>query len=164
MNETSGYAATEKIVFERSYRAQVEELWELWTTKKGFESWWGPEGFRVEVHRIEARVGGALHYEMIADAPEQIAAMKRMGQPVSHEVQGTFTELKLHQRLVLTQIIDFVAGVKPYNSTAVIEFFPSGDTTRMVITLNALHDAEWTNRAKMGWTSQLGKLDKRFRS
>lgn len=31
-----------KIVFERTYRARREELWELWTTKEGFESWWGP--------------------------------------------------------------------------------------------------------------------------
>jgi hypothetical protein len=54
-------------------------LWDLWTTKKGFESWWGPEGFHVEVRTLEARVGGALHYEMIADAPEQIEAMKRAG-------------------------------------------------------------------------------------
>ena len=79
-----------KVVFERTYRARTEELWELWTTKTGFESWWGPEGFRVEVHTIEARVGGALHYDMIADAPEQIAAMKRMGRPTSHETRGTF--------------------------------------------------------------------------
>src|SRR5690606_34886017 len=28
------------VVIERTYRARVEELWELWTTKAGFESWW----------------------------------------------------------------------------------------------------------------------------
>jgi uncharacterized protein YndB with AHSA1/START domain len=50
-----------KVVFERTYRARIEELWELWTTKKGFESWWGPEGFRVEVHTLEARVGERAH-------------------------------------------------------------------------------------------------------
>lgn len=164
MNETSAPAATGRIVLERTYRARVEELWELWTTKKGLESWWGPEGFRVEVHHIEARVGGALHYEMIADAPEQIEAMKRTGQATSHKVKGTFTELKLHQRLAITQLIDFVAGVKPYHTTAVVEFSQSRDRVRMVITLDALHDAEWTKRAQMGWTSQLGKLDKRFQS
>jgi uncharacterized protein YndB with AHSA1/START domain len=38
-----------KVVLERTYPARVEELWELWTTKTGFESWWGPQGFRVEV-------------------------------------------------------------------------------------------------------------------
>ncbi|HEX5261962.1 MAG TPA: SRPBCC domain-containing protein, partial [Phenylobacterium sp.] len=57
------------IVIERTYRASVEDLWALWTTKAGFESWWGPEGFRVEVNVMDARLGGALDYEMIADAP-----------------------------------------------------------------------------------------------
>ena len=59
--------AAQKIVLERTLRAPIEDLWGLWTTKDGFESWWGPEGFRVEVHKLEARVGGALRYDMIAD-------------------------------------------------------------------------------------------------
>ena len=33
-----------KFVIERTYRASVDELWDLWTTKEGFESWWPPEG------------------------------------------------------------------------------------------------------------------------
>jgi uncharacterized protein YndB with AHSA1/START domain len=164
MMEASTSAATGKIVLERTYHARIDELWDLWTTKKGFESWWGPEGFRVEVHAIEARVGGSLHYDMIADAPEQIEAMKKMGQPISHKTQGTFTEVKLHDRLAITHVIDFVAGVKSYKSTAVVEFFRSGGQVRMVITLEPMHSPEWTKMASMGWTSQLTKLDKRFRS
>src|SRR5262249_2250295 len=87
-------AARPKVVIERTYKAHVDEVWDLWTTKVGFESWWGPQGFRVEVHALEARVGGALRYEMIAHAPEQIEAMKKMGQPVSHETRGRFVEVK----------------------------------------------------------------------
>ena len=97
-----------KIVFERTYRARVEEIWELWTTKDGFESWWGPEGFRVEVHTLEAHVGGALHYDMIADAPEQIEAMKQIGRPTSHETRGRFTEMTPQTRLAITHAIDFL--------------------------------------------------------
>src|SRR5262245_13778297 len=76
MSDKSTFAAAgatrPKVVLERTYRARAEELWDLWTTKEGFESWWGPEGFRVEVRTLEARAGGALHYDMIADAPEQM--------------------------------------------------------------------------------------------
>ncbi len=151
-----------KIVLERTYQARVEELWELWTTKDGFESWWGPQGFRVEVHALDARVGGALEYDMIADAPEQIAAMKRMGQPVSHSTRGTFSVLQPYERLALTHVIDFLPGVTPYHNTAVAEFFATGDSVRMVITLDRLHDEEWTRNATMGWTGQLTKLDRRF--
>ena len=80
-----------KVVIERTYRAGIEELGELWTTKDGFESWWGPQGFRAEVSELSARVGGALRYEMIADAPEMVAAMKRMGRPASHPTSARFT-------------------------------------------------------------------------
>ena len=152
----------QQIVLERTYRARVEELWDLWTTKDGFESWWGPEGFRVEVHAIEPRAGGTLQYDMIASAPEAIEAMRRMGQPTSHSTRGTFTGVVRHTRIALTHLIDFVAGVEPYNSTATVEFFPNRDTVRMVVTLTPLHDEQWTRNATMGWTSQLSKLDKRF--
>lgn len=37
-------ATSPELVFERTYRASVDELWELWTTKEGFESWWPPRG------------------------------------------------------------------------------------------------------------------------
>lgn len=155
-------AGKDKIIIERTYRARVEELWELWTTKAGFEAWWGPEGFRVAVHAIDPRAGGTLHYDMIADAPEQIAAMRQMGQPTSHETRGRFTEISAHQRLAIAHVVDFLPGVEPYESTVVAEFFASGETVRMVITIDPMHSEDFTKMAMMGWTSQLTKLDRRF--
>src|SRR5262245_18094915 len=162
MNDSSKSAVRPKVVVERTYRARVEELWELWTTKKGFESWWGPEGFRVEVHTLEARVGGALRYDMIADAPEQIEAMQRMGHATSHKTRGTFSEIIPHVRLAITYVIDFLPGVKPYDSMMVVEFFPAGESVRMVVTLDPMQNEEFTRMSTMGFTSQLTKLDKRF--
>ena len=158
----AGHAARPKVVIERTYRAKVTELWELWTTKQGFESWWGPDGFRVEVHALEARLGGTLHYDMIADSPEMIAAMKQMGRPTSHEARARFTEIRPHDRLAITSVIDFLPGVIPYESTIVAEFFPSGETVRMVVTLDPMHNEEFTKMQTEGFTSQLSKLDKRY--
>ena len=49
MGDTSTSAATDepqaKVVSERTYRAQIEELWQLWTMKAGFKSWWDPRVF-----------------------------------------------------------------------------------------------------------------------
>ena len=162
-NSTAAASAMRpKVVIERTYRARVEELWELWTTKEGFESWWGPEGYRVEVHALEARVGGTLHYDMIADAPEQVEAMKRMGRPTSHQTRGRFVELRPPTRLAITHVIDFLPGVRPYDSTITVEFFPSGADVRMVVTLEPMHNDEFTRMSAIGFTSQLGKLDRRF--
>ncbi|MFO7178654.1 MAG: SRPBCC domain-containing protein [Pseudomonadota bacterium] len=164
-NETTSGAtdtARKKVVIERTYRARVEELWELWTTKAGFESWWGPEGFRVEVHRLEARVGGALEYDMIADAPDVIAAMQRLGQPLSHATHGRFAELVPCERLKLVHVIDFIPGLEPYEHTIEVDFSASGDHARMVVTLHPHREPQWTKSSIAGFTSQLGKLDRRF--
>lgn len=151
------------LVVERTYAAEPEELWELWTTKDGFESWWGPQEFRAEVHSIEPHLGGALHYDMIADTPEAVAAMERMGAPTTQPCRGTFSEFRPQERLVLTQMIDFLPGVLPYDSTIAVDFFAAGEgRVRMVVTLSQMHDAATTGMQREGFLSQLSKLDKRY--
>lgn len=158
-NASRGHA---KVVIERTYRASIQDLWELWTTKEGFESWWGPQGFRAEVQELDARAGGTLRYEMIADSPEMIAAMKAAGQPLSHATRSRFTEVVPHSRLVLTNVIDFIPGVATYESRIAVGFFPNGDRVRMVVTTDAMHSEEFTKMQTEGFTSQLTKLDQRF--
>jgi uncharacterized protein YndB with AHSA1/START domain len=166
MNDTRatqpGEASQANVVFERTYRARIEELWELWTTRAGFESWWGPEGFRVEVHRLEARKGGAFEYDMIADSADAIAAMKRMGQPLSHVTRGRFAEFRPFERLTLVHVIDFIPGSEPYESTIEVDFHAAGELTRMVITAHPHRDPHWTRMSVEGFRSQLTKLDRRF--
>ena len=151
------------IVIERTYAASAQELWDLWTTKDGFESWWGPVDFRADVHLMDGREGGALHYDMVADTPEMVAAMAKMGSPASHKTHGTFTEFKPYERLVLTQVIDFLPGVTPYDSVMTVQFIPvSGEKVRMIVTLSPMHNPEFSEMQKQGFTSQLSKLDKRY--
>ncbi len=40
--------AKRRITIERTYQASIEDVWELWTTKEGIESWWGPGRFLGE--------------------------------------------------------------------------------------------------------------------
>jgi uncharacterized protein YndB with AHSA1/START domain len=166
MSDTSTPAAAgvpqSTTVVERTYRAPVEALWALWTTKAGFESWWGPEGFRVEVHRLEARAGGVLAYDMIADAPDMIAAMTRMGRPLSQSTHGRFDAFKPLERLKLIHVIDFIAGAEPYESAIEVDFNALGDHARMVVTIHPHRDPYWTGMSVDGFRGQLKKLDRRF--
>jgi uncharacterized protein YndB with AHSA1/START domain len=162
MTDTSTTPVQAAVVVERTYRARVEDLWALWTTKAGFESWWGPEGFRVEVHALEARQGGALEYDMIADSAEAIAAMKAMGQPLSHDTRGRFAEFRPNERLTLVHVIDFVPGADVYETTIEVDFAALGDEARMVVTIHPHLDPHWTRMAVQGFRSQLTKLDRRF--
>lgn len=151
-----------KITIERTYRASAQDVWDLWTTKGGFESWWGPQGFRVEVHELDARVGGALRYDMIAATPEMITAMQQMGAPISHPTTSSYAELRPYSRLVLRNVIDFLPGVEAYESHIAVDLFTVGDRTRMVVTLDAMHNDDFTKMQEQGFTSQLTKLDERF--
>lgn len=153
-----------KVVIERTYRASIQDVWDLWTTKDGFESWWGPQGFRADVHVIDARAGGELRYDMVADTPEMIAAMKQMGRPPSHPTRARFTELKPRERLVITNVIDFIPDVAAYESQIVVDLSAQGDRVRMVVTLDAMHTDDFTKMQEQGFTSQLTKLDSRFGS
>jgi len=86
--------------------------------------------------------------------------MKKAGLPVSVEHRITFTEITPPKRLVYTQRADFIPGVDPYDVGTMVEFHPSGQGVRMVLTIDAMHDEHWTHMAVMGWESELGKLTK----
>ena len=161
---SAAVATSPKFVMERTYRASVDELWELWTTKEGFESWWPPEGCRAEVHAIEACLNGELQYDMIAETPEMVAAMKELGLPASHVERARFSEFRPLERLVLAIMIDFLPGVAPYEGTLTVDFFPSGEWVRMVVTLSPMHDEEFTKMASEGLASQFRNLDMLFQS
>jgi uncharacterized protein YndB with AHSA1/START domain len=149
-----------KITLERTFKAGVEDVWELWTTKDGIESWWGPEGFTVKVLALVLRPGGELRYAMIATAPPQIEFMRQAGMPLSQEVKARYTEVAPMRRLAFTQLADFIPGVAPYDVETAVELFPAGREVRMVLMLDAMHDEVWTQRMAAGWESELGKLAK----
>ena len=155
-------APREEVVLERRYRATVQELWDLWTTKEGFESWWAPEGARTRVHVIEARPDGELRYDMIAETPKLIAAMHEQGLPTSHVERARFSVFQPLERLVLRLMIDFVPGIEPYESTIVVDFSASGEWACMVVTLMPMHDEAFTLMAQLGLASQLKNIDELF--
>ena len=151
-------ASKERVILERTFRASLDDVWELWTTKEGIESWWGPDGFRVEVLSLDLRPGGQLRYTMSAVRQQEIDFMKRAGMPISREHLLTFTEVSPPRRLVYDHAADFIPGVAPYDVEHVVELAPIGDGVRMVLSFEAMHDGQWTEMAKAGWESELGKL------
>jgi uncharacterized protein YndB with AHSA1/START domain len=156
--EKSPSAARRRITMERTFKAPLEDVWALWTTKDGIESWWGPNGFRVEVHTIELWPGGKLRYDMIAVGPEQIEFMKKAGMPLSSPSHATYTEVTPMTRLGYFHSTDFIPGIEPYEVTHLIELFPSQGSVRMALTFDAMHDEHWTGMAVQGWGEELEKL------
>jgi DNA-binding transcriptional ArsR family regulator len=75
--------------------ASIDDVWALWTTKVGIESWWGPEGFAVKVHKLDLRPGGEMLYAMTAVDPPQVQFMRQAGMPLTTEAKLTYTEIVL---------------------------------------------------------------------
>jgi uncharacterized protein YndB with AHSA1/START domain len=144
---------------ERTYASTIEEAWALWTTKAGIESWWGPEGFDVTVTSLDLRPGGELVYLMTAAAPEQVAFMKQAGMPISTECKVKYTEVSPPGRLAYKTLADFVPGVTPYEVATVVDLQSTPDGVRLSVTVDAMHDDVWTERARAGNESQMRKLD-----
>jgi uncharacterized protein YndB with AHSA1/START domain len=137
----------------------VEELWALWTTKDGLEDWFAPEGFRVEMHALEVRVGGAFVHEMTAVRDDAIAYLASVGRPRSTRVQGWFVEVIPHERLHIRMTVDFVPGLEPHPIDILVTFASEGARVRMVVTAGPHPDAELTRLAGEGMTSQLRRFD-----
>jgi uncharacterized protein YndB with AHSA1/START domain len=156
---TAQKPARAQFSIERTYDSTVEEAWALWTTKTGIESWWGPEGFDVTVASLDLRPGGELIYVMTAVASDQVAFMKQAGMPVSTECKVTYTEVSPPSRLAYKTLADFVPGVTPYEVATVVDLRTVSDRVKVTITVDAMHDDVWTERARAGNESQLRKLD-----
>jgi len=114
--------ARRTVRIERSFNASIQDVWELWTTKAGIESWWGPEGFEVKVDKLDFRPGGQLLYAMTATAPDQIEFLKKAGMPQTQAARITFNDVVPLKRLVFTQLADFIPNVAPYEVATTVEF------------------------------------------
>jgi uncharacterized protein YndB with AHSA1/START domain len=148
-----------KLTLERTFKASLEDVWELWTTREGIEAWWGPEGFSVAVRELDLRPGGELLYAMSAVKADQIEFVTKAGMPLTTEHRLTFTVVEPPRRLAYKDMADFMPGVEPYEVTTMIELDEAPHGVRMVLTFDRMHDDEWTRLARLGHESELGRLE-----
>ena len=149
-----------RLTLERTFRAPIREVWELWTTREGIEAWWGPDGFSVAVREIDIRPGGNLRYTMTATGAEQVDYMVKAGMPITTQNSKRYVEVEPPRRLVFKERADFIPGVEPYEVETVVELTDLGDSTRMVLNFEAMHDERWTQLATAGREMELAKLER----
>ncbi len=151
-----------QITMERTFTATLDEVWELWTTKDGIESWWGPEGFETKVSRLELRVGGALHYAFTAVGPQQVEFMKQANQPLTQHMKARYTLVQPKTAAAWNNLVEFIPGITPYEVESRFDLEPRGKQVHMKLRFDAMHDEQFTQFAEMGWKEELGKLEKRL--
>jgi uncharacterized protein YndB with AHSA1/START domain len=161
MSTNAAAGRRERVTIERTYDGvSIEDVWAMWTTKDGIESWWGPDGFAVTVRSLDLRAGGELAYTMHAVGDEQIEFMKKAGMPLAVENRMTFTEVTPPKRLAYSHLADFIPGVAPYEVNHSVDLHAVKGGVRVTLVLDRMHDDHWTEMAVKGWTNELEKLAK----
>jgi uncharacterized protein YndB with AHSA1/START domain len=130
---------------ERLFKAPIEKVWAMWTTKEGLEKWYWPAPLAAKVLHLDVRVGGSF----------EIAAVG-----LTATSRGTFTEVLVNQRLGMLAIIDFLPGLEAYDRADTVELQAVKGGTKMVFTCTRMHAPEWTERAIQGWQGAFEKLAK----
>jgi uncharacterized protein YndB with AHSA1/START domain len=143
---------------ERTYDALPQLIWELLTTASGLDEWWAPDGFETRVSELDLRPGGDVRYTMTATAPEQIAFMQATGNPLAARLHKTFTEVTPPTRVAYLTLIDFVPDHEPYQHLTTIDLEPAGERTRLVMTVDPLHDEAWTQQHRDHRGNELDNL------
>jgi hypothetical protein len=95
---------------------------------------------------------------MTATAPEQIGFLEKAGLPITTEQRVVYRTVIPPTQLAYVSRADFIPGVAPYDVTTRVELRAEGTKVRMLVTIDAMHDAHWTKMATLGWQSQLGRL------
>ena len=66
INEALLRTEEREFVITRTFDAPRDLVWKAWTERERLEQWWGPKGFKIEVHSFDLRPGGVFHYSMNA--------------------------------------------------------------------------------------------------
>jgi uncharacterized protein YndB with AHSA1/START domain len=151
-------------VLERTYPTTAERVWELWTTPEGIERWWAPDGFEARVQTLELEPGGELRHSLTATAPEQVEFMNGAGLPLTTYAVKRFTEVEPGRRLAYVSLVDFVPGVEPYEQLTTVEITPARDGVHVRMTMEPMHDDQWTQRLVAGRANELDNLGRLLRA
>jgi len=148
MSVQPAVATKPSLTLKRYLKATPDRVFAAWTEPEKIAQWFGPEEIELLRAEADAHVGGRFRIVMRGRDGEE------------HDVSGLYREVVPNERLVYTNVVDFVPNVIAYDVDTRVELKASGKTVKLKLTLDAMHDDEWTNRAVMGWESELEKLRK----
>lgn len=138
-----------EIVLSRVIDAPRDHVFRAWVEPERMFQWFGPRGFRCEVHQVsEARVGAVWRFDMIA--PDGRRFDNRM----------VFLDVMPNERLVLDHGSDQDDDPNRFRVTITFDAQSDGKT---VVTLRQLHPSKSQRDGKIGFGAvQLGyqTLDK----
>lgn len=82
-----------EVIFEKTYNALPEKVWQAWTDPEMIKQWWGPNNVIIPECEIDLRVGGKIY--IVMEAGEGMGQYKGMRWPML----GEFTVIEPNSKL-----------------------------------------------------------------
>ena len=82
-----------EVVFERTYDASPETVWQAWTDPKMIKQWWGPNNVTIPECEVDLRIGGKFY--IVMEAGEEMGPYKGTKWPMLAE----FTVIEPNSKL-----------------------------------------------------------------
>jgi uncharacterized protein YndB with AHSA1/START domain len=136
------------LVIERELDAPRELVWKAWTDPDEVTRWWGPEHFTTPREKIEfdLRPGGICRLTMVGPDGEEYPS------------DGHFRVVEPPVRLSFGE--DSTEHPMIQSGETTVELVQLGESrTKVVITSRMICADELIGMAKIGWGSQLDKLE-----
>jgi uncharacterized protein YndB with AHSA1/START domain len=139
--------ATQILRLERSFDAQVQDVFNAWTDPAVLKRWWsgGPQ-WSTPVADVDAQPGGSYRLMMESESGER------------HTVVGQYRTVEPPTLLVYTWAWELDAGGTGPESTVTVAFEADGDATRVVVEHAGLPDEASRERHGVGWSTCLDQL------
>lgn len=118
---------TRDLILERTFRAPIALVWQLWTEPAYVAMWWGIRGCAIPVCELDVRPGGLWRIDM------------RTPDGTVYRNGGRYVEVEPERRLVYSDIPDAATneweGDVPGTRQNSVRFAPHGDGTHLSIAI-----------------------------
>jgi uncharacterized protein len=146
-----------ELTLTRILDATKDEVWEAWTDGNAMEKWWGPREMKGETKELEAKIGGRIDIDMIAEI--QLGDIKRGSR---FPMKGVFKEIIPNKKLVFTSTA-FMDGKPFIEDMKTITLEEHNGKTKMTVHVQVLKTHPGAEQAlagmEMGWNQTLDKLE-----
>ena len=110
---------------ERTFDADIQDVWNMWTDPQKFQSWYGPKGMSIPVAEMDVTVGGTRKICMEMAMPDRTMQMWFI---------GVYKEINAPTRLVYTEsMCDESGTIIPPEQMGMPEGHP--DITEVIVDL-----------------------------
>ncbi len=136
------------LVISRVFDAPRSLVYKAWTEPERIAEWLGPQGFKGDVIKMDARVGGSYHFHM------------RAPDGTDHWLRGVHHEIAENERLVYTYAWADAKGNATRPETLVTVTFEDlgGNKTRLTFRQEVFESTTARDMHNGGWNSSFERL------